>query len=118
MRTDVAVHTSAETLTAQSLLLLGRHTASPQSSPHSSVRQWLQTFATAVAPPSPAESLSPSSSELQQAFPSGTNAAMMAPPTVLSSRALRSTRHSRRSAASSLAAELREMSGHFMHMMG
>jgi len=34
VRTDVAVHTSAETLTAQSLLLLGRHAASPQSSPH------------------------------------------------------------------------------------
>jgi len=31
MRTDVAVHTSAETLTAQSLLLFGRHAASPHS---------------------------------------------------------------------------------------
>ena len=41
VRTDVAVHTSAETLIAQSLLLLGRHAASPQSSPHSSVHQWL-----------------------------------------------------------------------------
>jgi len=40
MRTDVAVHTSAETLTAQSLLLLD-HTASPQSSPHSSIHHWL-----------------------------------------------------------------------------
>ena len=60
--------------------------------------------------------------ELQQAFPAGANAAMIAPPTVRSSRASRSTRHSRRSVASSMAAELfdftREMSGHFMHMMG
>ena len=80
VRTDVAVHTSAQTLTAQSLLLLGRHAASPQSSPHTSVREWLQTSGTAAPPPSPAESVSSSSSELQQAFASGAEAAMVMPP--------------------------------------
>jgi len=48
VRTDVAVHTSAETLTAQSMLLLGRHAASPQSSPHTSVHESLQTSGTAA----------------------------------------------------------------------
>ena len=116
MRTDVAVHTSAETLTAQSLLLLGRHAASPESSPHTSVHEWLQT---AAPPPSPAESVSSSSFELQQAFASGAEAAMVVPPPARSSRM---SRTSRRSVASSLAMEIfgysRDMSGNLMHMAG
>jgi len=68
VRTDVAVHTSAETLTAQSLLLLDHHTASPQSSPHSSIHQWLQTSGTAPPQPSPAESLSSSRHEPSRLF--------------------------------------------------
>ena len=119
VRTDVAVHTSAETLTAQSLLLLGRHAASPQSSPHTSVREWLQTSGTAAPPPSPAESVSSSSSELQQAFASGAEAAMVMPPPARSSRMSRTCR---RSVASSLAMEIfgfsKEMTSHVAHMAG
>ena len=125
VRTDVAVHTSAETLTAQSLRLLDRHTVSSQSSPHSSIHQWLQTSETAAPPPSPAESLSSSRHEPQQAFPSSTGAAMMAPPTgrfSRASRASRSTRHTRRSAVSSLAEELisfsRDMTGNLVQVVG
>ena len=125
VRTDVAVHTSAETLTAQSLLLLDHHTASPQSSPHSSIHQWLQTSGTAPPAPSPAESLSSSRHEPQQAFPSSTGAAMMAPATGRSSRASRvsrSTRHTRRSTVSSLAEELisfcRDMTGNLVQVVG
>jgi len=55
--TGVQVQTPVETLTAQSLLLSGRRTASPQSSSHSSVHQWLQASGTAALPPSPAESV-------------------------------------------------------------
>jgi len=75
-------------------------------------------------PPSPAEStLSSDRSEpRQQALPLGTDAATLAPRTDATSRATsRSTRHIRRSAISSIAAEIlgysREMSGHLMNMM-
>ena len=54
--TGVQVQTPVETLTAQSLLLLGR-TVSPESSPHSSVHEWLQASGTAATPPSPAQSV-------------------------------------------------------------
>jgi len=86
------VCTPVETLTAQSLLLLGPRTASPQSSPHSSVHEWLQTSGTAAAPPSPAESVSCSSFELQQVFASGANAAMVMPPSARSPRMSRARR--------------------------
>jgi len=79
------VHTSAES--AQSLLLLGRHTASPLSSPQSSVH--------------PVESsLFSDNSELQQALPIGGDGKMIAPLIARTSRAAsRSTRHTRRSVA-------------------
>ena len=113
------MHTSAETLTAQSLLLLGRHATSPQSSPHTSVREWLQTSGTAAPPPSPAESVSSSGSELQQAFAPGAEAAMVMPPPARSSRM---SRTSRRSVASSLAMKIfaysRDITGHVTHMAG
>ena len=51
-----AVHTTAQTLTAQSLLLLSRQPASPQSSSHSSVHHWLESTENMAPPPSPAES--------------------------------------------------------------
>ena len=64
-------------------------------------------------------SLSSSSSELQQVFASGAEAAMVVPPPAPSSRM---SRASRRSVASSLAMELfgysREMTGHVMQMVG
>jgi len=44
--TGLQVQTSEETLTAQSLLLLGRCPTSPQSSSHSSVHEWLQATGT------------------------------------------------------------------------
>ena len=117
--TGVQVQTPVETLTAQLLLLSGRRTASPQSSSHSSVHQWLQASGTAALPPSPAESVSSSSSELQQVFASGAETAMVVPPPAPSSRM---SRASRRSVASSLAMELfgysREMTGHVMQMVG
>jgi len=46
--TGVQVQTPVKTLTAQSLLLLGRRTASPQSSAHSSVHEWLHASGTAI----------------------------------------------------------------------
>ena len=46
--TGVQVQTPVETLTAQSLLLLGRRTVSPESSPHSSVHEWLQASGAAA----------------------------------------------------------------------
>ena len=51
--TGLQVQTSAETLTAQSLLLLGRCPTSPQSSSHSSVQEWLQATGTHAPPASP-----------------------------------------------------------------
>ena len=124
--TGVQVQTPVETLTAQSLLLLGRRTVSPESSPHSSVHEWLQASGTAVPPPSPAQSVSSSSSELQQVFASGADAAMVVPPSVRSSRmshaSRRSVAASRRSISSSLAMEMfgysREMTGHVVQMAG
>jgi len=120
-----AVHTTAQTLTAQSLLLLSRKPASPQSSSHSSVHHWLESTENMAPPPSLAEStLSSDRSEPQpQALPLGADATTLAPRTAATSRAAsRSTRHSRRSATSSIAAEIlgysREMSGHLMNMMG
>ena len=114
--TGVQVQTPVETLTAQSLLLLGRRSVSPESSPNSSVHEWLQASGTAAPPPSPAQSMSSSSSELQQVFASGAKAAIMVPPSARSSRA------SRRSMASSLVMELfgysREMAGHVMQVVG
>ena len=89
--TGVQVQTPFETLTAQSLLLLGRRTMSPQSSTHSSVHEWLQASGTAAPPPSPANSVSSSRSELQQVFASGAEAAMVVPPSDHSSRTSRAT---------------------------
>ena len=110
------MQTPVETLTAQSLLLLGRRT---QSSPHSSVHEWLQTSGTAAPPPSPAESVSSSSSELQHVYAFGPEAAMVVPRPTRSSRM---SRTSRRSVALSLAMEIfgysRDMSGHLMQMVG
>ena len=96
---NVAVHTSAES--AQSLLLLGRHTASPLSSPQSSVHQWLQSSEPMALPPIPVESsLFSDNSELQQALPIGGDGKMIAPLIARTSRAAsRSTRHTRRSVA-------------------
>ena len=115
--TGVQVQTPVETLSAQSLLLLGRRTASPQSSSHSSVHEWLQASRTAAPPPSPAGSMSSSSSELQQVFASGAEAAMAVPPSARSSRMSRASRHS---VGSSLAMEVfgysMEMTGHMMQM--
>jgi len=51
--TGLQVQTSAETLTAQSLLLLGRCPTSPQLSSHSSVQEWLQATGTHAPPASP-----------------------------------------------------------------
>ena len=116
--TGVQVQTPVETLTAQSLLL-GRRTMSSQSSTHSSVHEWLQASGTAAPPPSPAGCESSSSSELQQVFASGAEAAMVVPPSVRSSRM---SHVSRRSVGSSLAMEIfgyfREMTGHVMQMAG
>ena len=71
--TGLQVQTSDETLTAQSLLLLGRCPTSPQSS-HSSVQEWLQTTGTHAPPSSPVESVSTSRSELQQVLAPRTEA--------------------------------------------
>ena len=60
--TGVQVQTPVETLTAQSLLLLGGRTASPQSSAYSSAHEWLQASGTAAPLPSPAGSESSRSS--------------------------------------------------------
>ena len=117
-----AVHTTAQTLTAQSLILLSQQPASPQSSSHSSVHHWLESTENMAPPPTPAEStLSIDRCELQaqqQALPLGADDTTLAPRTAATSRAAsRSTRHSRRSATSSIAAKIlgfsREMLGHF-----
>jgi len=75
-----AVHTMTETLTAQSLLLLGRHTTTPQLSPHSSVEQWLQCTERMAASPLPANSI-PSSvyAGPHITLPVGAEAATLAP---------------------------------------
>jgi len=78
--TGVQVQTPVETLTAQSLSLLGRRTVSPESPPHSSMHEWLQVSGAAAPPPSPAQSVSSSSSELQQVFASDADAAIIVPP--------------------------------------
>ena len=118
VRTDV-VRTSAETLMAQSLLLLGRGTATPAStSPHSSVHQWLQC--TEPMPPV----VFARSSDRQEGpptLPLGADAAVLAPRAQRSSRVSQVTRHTRRT-TTSMAAEIlgfsREISGHMMNMMG
>ena len=119
--TGLQVQTSAETLTAQSLLLLGRSPTSPHSS-HSSVHDWLQATGTHAPPASPVESVSSSSSELQQVLAPRTEAPVVVPPFVRSSRASHMSRTSRRSVASFLAVEIfgfsREMSGHMTQMVG
>jgi len=56
MQANVAVRTSAQTLTAQSLQLLDRH--SPQTSSHSSVHHWLQSCETCEPRDSPPSQLS------------------------------------------------------------
>ena len=120
--TGLQVQTSAETLTAQSLLLLGRCPTSPQSSPHSSVHEWLETSGTRAPPATPVGSVSSSSSELQQLVGPPTEAPVVVPPSVRSSRASRMSRTSRRSVASSLAMEIfgfaREMSGQTAQLVG
>ena len=120
--TGLQVQTSAETLTAQSLLLLGRCPTSPQSSSHSSVHEWLQATGTRAPPATPVESVSFSSSELRQVLAPRTEAPVVVPPSVRSSRASRMSRTSRRSVASSLAMEMfgfaREMSGQTTLLVG
>ena len=103
MQANVAVRTTARTLTAQSLSLLDLHT--PQISPHSSIFHWLQT-SESMPQSTQAESLhSIDHSELQQALPLGADAAM--PRTSRMSRTVsHSTRHTRHSATSSLPLEL------------
>jgi len=119
---DVAVHTTSETLTAQSLLLLGRHTTTPQSSPHSSVQRWLQSNERVAASPPLVEPI-PSSGYAghQTTLPMGAEAATLAPCVPRPSHASRSIRRTRRSGTSSVAAEFvgftREMSGHMLNMV-
>ena len=117
----IQVQMSAETLTAQSLLL-GRCPTSPQSSSHSSVHEWLQATGTHAPPASPVESVSSSSSELRQVLAPRTEAPVVVPPSVRSSRVSRMTRTSRRSVASCLAMEIfrfaREMSGQTAQLVG
>ena len=74
-----AMHTT-EMLTAQSLLLLGRRTPTPQSSAHSSVEQWLQCTERMPASPLLANSI-PSSgyAGLHTTLPVGAEAATLAP---------------------------------------
>ena len=72
--TGLQVQTPAETLTAQSLLLLGRSPVSPQSSTNSSVQEWLKATGTHAPPASPVRSVSSSSSELQQVLAPRTQA--------------------------------------------
>ena len=76
-------------------------------------------FRDSRTPPSPAESVSSGSSELQQVFATGAEAAMVVPP---SARSSRMSRASRRSIASSLAMEMfgysREMTSHVMQVVG
>jgi len=82
--TGLQVQTSAE-----SLLLLGRLPTSPQSSSHSSVHEWLQATGTHAPPSSQVESVSSSSSELQQVLAPRTDAPVVVPPSVHSSRTSR-----------------------------
>jgi len=122
VRTDV-VRTSAETLTAQSLLLLGRRTATPAStSPHFSVHQWLQCTEPMPPPSSVVFACSSIRHEGPPALPLGADAAMLAPRAERSSRVSQVTRRTRRTTTSSMAAEIigfsREISGHMMNMMG
>jgi len=120
--TGLQVQMSAEALTAQSLLLLGRCPTSPQSSSHSSVHEWLQATGTHASPATPVESVLSSSSELQELLAPRTEALAVVPPSVRSSRASRMSRTSRRSVASSLAMEIfgfaREMSGQTAQLVG
>ena len=120
--TGLQVQTSAETLTAQSLLLLGRCPTSPQSSSHSSVQEWLKATGTHAPPASPIQSVSSSSSELRQVLAMRTEAPVVVPPSVRSSRVSRTSRVSRHSATSSLAMEIfgfaREMSGQTTQLVG
>jgi len=113
-----AVHTM-ETLTAQSLLMLGRRTTAPQSSSHSSVEQWLQCTEQMPASPLLANSVpSCGYAGLHTTLPVGAEAATLAP---RPSPASRSTRRTRCSGTSSVAAEFlsftREMSGHMFGMI-
>ena len=108
-----AVHTT-EMLTAQSLLLLGHRTPTPQSSSHSSVDKWLECNERMPASPLVSNSIQSSGyPELHTTLPAGTEAATLAP---RSSPVSRSTRRTRYSGTSSVAAEVlnftREMSGH------
>ena len=48
---SVRLYTTAQTLTAQSLVLLSRQPASPQSSSHSSVHHWLESTENMAPPP-------------------------------------------------------------------
>ena len=120
--TGLQVQTTAETLTAQSLLLLGRCPTSPQSSPHSSVQEWLETSGARAPPATPVGSISSSGSELQQLVGPPTQAPVVVPPSVRSSRVSRTSRMSRHSASSSLAMEIfgfaREMSGQTTQLVG
>ena len=95
--TGLQVQTSAETLTAQSLLLLGRCPTSPQSSTNSSVQEWLKATGTHAPPASPVQSVSSSGSELQQLVGPPTQAPVVVPPSVRSSRVSRTSRVSRHS---------------------
>ena len=122
MRTDV-VRTSAETLTAQSLLLLGRRTATLAStSPDSSVHQWLQYTESMPPPSSVVSARSSDHQEGPPTLPLGADAAMLAPRAERSSRVSQVTCHTRSATTSSMAAEIlgfsQEISGHMMNMMG
>lgn len=100
-------YTRRRRLTAQSLLLLGRHAASPESSLHSSIQHWLQTTELMVPPPSAVES-APSSGYPGRlpTLPVGTEAATLAPRAPRTSHVSHSSRRTRRSVASSMAAEI------------
>jgi len=121
LRTDVAVWTLEETLAAQSQLLLGRHTASPESSLLSSIQQWLQT-SEPMAPPSTAVRPRSGYSGRQPTLPLGAEAAKSAPRVPRTSRASFSSRRTRQSAVYFVAAEIlrysREMSGNKITMFG
>jgi len=79
------------------------------------VHEWLQATGTHAPPSSPVESVSSSRSELRQILAPRTEAPVVVPPSVRSSRASRMSRTSTRSVASSLAMEIfgfsHEMSG-------
>jgi len=97
--------TSTETLTAQSLLLLGRHTAS--SSPHSCVHHWPQTSEPMAPPPTQAVINVQRPLSTTSAFASGHRCNKAGATRYSYSRAAsRSTGHTRRGMASSLPVEL------------